>query len=367
MNDPLIQRFDSVLERVPEPSASAYLAWKTKMAAHVTDLLCLRQDLEEIIGVGNREVMALNHENHADYIGSVLEIKSGMDLVSTVTWVYRSYTSRGFSFEYFPIELNAWREAVARFLIHDDSETILEFYDLLLDSHPYFCAEARAAQDGRPDQGGGEARALEDRYIAALLEPNAARAINLAQQHISSLQDVRFWWEEVITPAMVEIGHLWEVGQISVGQEHLASSITQRVIALFYPLIVDRPRDRGPVILAATPGELHEIGARMAADLLEMNGWNVHYTGADTPWESLASLLQRFETNRLCLSVTLPTNLPRVKHVIAQIRNAISTEKLLILVGGQAFQSSPDLWKEVDASAYAADIDEANHLLGVSL
>ena len=90
----------------------------------------------------------------------------------------------------------------------------------------------------------------------------------------------------VIQPAMVRIGELWETGHITVADEHLASSLSERsLIRLFEELSANRARGicRGRVVLAAVQGQQHVLGLRMIADVLEGAGFAVYYLGADVP------------------------------------------------------------------------------------
>jgi len=48
-----------------------------------------------------------NHLNHARFMANVFRFNAYTLLVKTVIWVYRSYHSHGFSFDYFPVELAA--------------------------------------------------------------------------------------------------------------------------------------------------------------------------------------------------------------------------------------------------------------------
>src|SRR5688572_9210171 len=71
-------------------------------------------------------------------------------------------------------------------------------------------------------------------------------------------------YDEVIAVAMREIGRKWEVGELSVAQEHLATSISYGLIALVAELRrVEEQRTRGEVVLAAIEGERHVMGLRM--------------------------------------------------------------------------------------------------------
>ena len=75
--------------------------------------------------------------------------------------------------------------------------------------------------------------------------------------------------EELIAPALWLIGDLWQRGEITVADEHLATEITQRVLALEQEARRVRDQRKGYRVLLATPsGEHHVVALRMLAGLL---------------------------------------------------------------------------------------------------
>jgi methanogenic corrinoid protein MtbC1 len=200
---------------------------------------------------------------------------------------------------------------------------------------------------------GAELQTCAQQYLAALLKPDVQAAIQITSAHVKTPAQIETWWEHVIQPSMYAIGGLWARGKISVGQEHLATAITQRVMSVFYPLILELPRPKGPVVVTASPGEFHEIGPRIVADIFEVHGWDVYYTGANTPALSIVELIQSIEARFLCVSTTLAPSLPGVSALIAQVRAAKLSSQPKILVGGQAYMTAPDLWQQVGADYLA--------------
>ncbi|MCW3041448.1 MAG: hypothetical protein JWM31_3353, partial [Solirubrobacterales bacterium] len=69
-------------------------------------------------------------------------------------------------------------------------------------------------------------------------------------------------------------------------------------------------RSRERVVLAATQGEHHAVGLRMAADVLEGAGYDVHHLGADVPLDELLQACRRLAPAAVGLSVTMPANVP---------------------------------------------------------
>jgi methanogenic corrinoid protein MtbC1 len=113
--------------------------------------------------------------------------------------------------------------------------------------------------------------------------------------------------DELIAPALWLIGEMWERGEITIADEHLATEITLRVLALQHEArraVAERAHQR--LLLAAPAGERHVIGLRMAGDLLAEAGYRAHVLGADTPVDALADAVDRHKPAVVCLSATLP-------------------------------------------------------------
>jgi len=113
--------------------------------------------------------------------------------------------------------------------------------------------------------------------------------------------------DEIIAPALWLIGELWERGEISVADEHLATEISVRVLTLQREAertAAARPGHR--VMLAAPAGELHVVALRMISGLLRDSGYEVIMLGPDVPPEALAASAGRHEPDVICLSATMP-------------------------------------------------------------
>jgi DNA-binding transcriptional MerR regulator len=91
--------------------------------------------------------------------------------------------------------------------------------------------------------------------------------------------------QDLILPALREIGNEWERGALEVGQEHFASNLVrERMLALARLW----GRGGGPLaILACAPGERHDIGLIAFGLVLRSHGWRILFLGADTPLATL--------------------------------------------------------------------------------
>jgi MerR family transcriptional regulator, light-induced transcriptional regulator len=97
---------------------------------------------------------------------------------------------------------------------------------------------------------------------------------------------------KVLVPYLHDLGEGWERGEVSIAQEHFASSVLRgRLLGLA------RGWDRGlgpRVLLACAPGEQHDLGLICFGLALRERGWRIGYLGAETPIESVASAALAF-------------------------------------------------------------------------
>lgn len=204
--------------------------------------------------------------------------------------------------------------------------------------------------DTTPAQG---VERLLERYVELQLagERGAARA--LMRQDGLSVPEL---YRRVLQPAQYRIGELWQHNQIGVAREHLATGVTEAVMVELAASAARAPTRGTRVLVACVEGELHDIGARMVADLLELDGFAVRFLGADTPTNSLLDMLGEELPQMLILSATMPERLVALRAAVGRVRQAYGS-RLPIFVGGQILQ-----WAGDAAHALAVDLAAADAL-----
>lgn len=177
----------------------------------------------------------------------------------------------------------------------------------------------------------------QDQFLAAILEGDLATGLSVAQQARS--RGMPFVYEDLVGWALVEVGRLWQAGRISVADEHVATAVAQSVLASFYPSfpwVAAGPKG----IVACVESERHELGARMAADLLTCDGWDITYVGADVPLAPLVELVVRTHPVFVGLSFALAERLPSVRDTIARLRREAPDTRLLLGGRGAAIDAA---------------------------
>jgi methanogenic corrinoid protein MtbC1 len=162
---------------------------------------------------------------------------------------------------------------------------------------------------------------------------------------------------------MYEVGELWEHNRISVAREHLATSVTEFLLTLVYPRIFAAEHCGRSAVVACSANEYHQLGAKMVADIMELNGWDGHFLGANTPAKELLSLIEEKQPDLLVLSLSVYFNLPALLDSIAMVRQAFS--KLPVIVGGQAFRwGGRDSLTRFPGVTCLESIDQMEELIG---
>ncbi len=202
-------------------------------------------------------------------------------------------------------------------------------------------AVLRELRQHRPAARGEAAGAgldhYRDAYVGALLDRDARRARVVAEVAVESGVPIGDVYAEVFQPSLEHIGHLWAVDEINVAQEHFATATTQALLSTLAPALRSAPTEGRLAVVSGTPGELHVLGAQMAADLLERGGWEVLSLGASTPADDLVELVEMEQPDIVALSTSTVGRLPGVEDVLRRLGGV--DPRPFVVVGGPLFSA----------------------------
>ena len=346
------------LPAVSQAAASEYRDGISVMKQYVDDELAGNEEVLRLIGYNDLRLMYSNHRYHADFMSTVFRLNEYELLVRVVVWVYRSYRSRGFSYDYFPVELRTWQEAVGRTLTPRASAEINRTYQWMLDQHLSFVKLAESPEYRTLDFS-DNLQETGRTFLSLMLDNDPKSCLDLVVAYCHSPEELGDFYMDVVTPCLYEIGRLWEEGEISAAQEHLATAVVLRIMSVMYGNFVIGAAMKGRAVIMPSPHEQHEVGARMFSDLLEMDGWQVAFLGSQVNPDEVLNALHDIRPYMLGISVVMPFHIETAGQLIAKIRTDSTLQKIKIMVGGPAFTSAPDLWRVTGADGYCADSREA--------
>jgi MerR family transcriptional regulator, light-induced transcriptional regulator len=126
---------------------------------------------------------------------------------------------------------------------------------------------------------------------------------------------------EAVLPYLAALGDRWASGEVSVAQEHFASSlIRSRLLALA------RGWDAGAgprAVLACAPGEQHDLGLICFGLVLRARGWRIAFLGPDTPLESVKEAAQTLSADLAVISSTTRVHLAGAPELLAELATVV--------------------------------------------
>jgi methanogenic corrinoid protein MtbC1 len=177
---------------------------------------------------------------------------------------------------------------------------------------------------------------LRERYLRAQLTGNRREAVRLVvEDGLGRGAAIMELQEGVIQAAQDEIGRLWQQNQVTIAQEHMATAISHLTLAALFERAEPKPPLGKKLLLACVEGELHDLPARMAADFIDLEGFEVRYLGANVPHDSLVSMVRAEQPDVIGLSVTMAFNVPALRTAVERLRAAIDRP---IFIGGHALR-----------------------------
>ena len=191
---------------------------------------------------------------------------------------------------------------------------------------------ARAAAEAEAEMLVAVARQAVPRLDAAGLEAVLRRAI--FGLGVAAALD------HVVVPLLKSIGDGWARREITPAHEHLASAVVRRVLD---SILKDcAPEPSAPTFVVATPtGQVHELGALLAAASAAAEGWRVVYLGSDLPVQDIAQAARETRARAVGLSIVYTESGTGPEEDVARLADVLPAG-CRILVGGAAAESGLD-------------------------
>ena len=102
----LVESADKLIN-VSETSIKEYMEKTDLLVAMLNEIMLKREDIIKLIGGKNNiTIMKNNHHGHLCFISAILQVPDSVTLVDTLLWVFHTFLSRGFSPNYWEVQLS---------------------------------------------------------------------------------------------------------------------------------------------------------------------------------------------------------------------------------------------------------------------
>lgn len=153
--------------------------------------------------------------------------------------------------------------------------------------------------------------------------------------------------EHVIAPVAQTLGELWRDGTITAAHEHFASAAIRGFLShAARPFAL--PANAPNVIVTTPAGQLHELGAVMAAAAAADMGWRVTYLGTSLPAAEIAGSAMQNKSRAVALSIVYPTDDEFLPAELKNLREYLPGE-ISIIVGGRAAPAYAQTLRQIGA------------------
>jgi MerR family transcriptional regulator, light-induced transcriptional regulator len=173
-------------------------------------------------------------------------------------------------------------------------------------------------------------------YFNSLIQGDKQKCAAIFDEVLDRNVPVEKIYSDLFQRSLYQVGEYWEMNKISVATEHMATAITENLMIRLQPQLFSTERTGQKAVIACVANEHHQVGAKMVADIFEMNGWDGYFIGSNTPTTELIRFIEGKKPDLLGLSLSIYYNLPELKNTVAKIRQDFPD--LPVLVGGQAFR-----------------------------
>ena len=165
-----------------------------------------------------------------------------------------------------------------------------------------------------------------------------ATALLLEAHMLGAELDLIF--DTVVAPSLHRVGDLWYGEEMSVADEHLATSMATRAVESLAASTRRTGAKAGAAVCCAAEEEMHALPVLCAQAVLEGAGWDVRNLGGHTPFFALAEYVEKQRPSLVCVSATLQRELEHNARDYAQLVAAARACDARIVLGGEGFRDA---------------------------
>jgi methanogenic corrinoid protein MtbC1 len=334
--------------------AQRLLSVKQSVSKAVSDqFFLIHPEWETRYGDRGRQFCTADACFHIEFLAGAIQASSPEAFADYARWTARVLGARGIDARSLEENFAQIEEHLSPVLSQADRKAVSTF----LKSGRQACSSrAAASQTQSPDD---PYRLTERAFLRAILGGQRQAALGIVEEALRNGASHVDIYVDVITESLRRVGSLWEQNKISAAQEHMATAISQYVIAMIYPRLVPASPSRGSLVVTGVSGEQHEIGANLVADALEENGWAVRFLGTNLPHSIILSTIEEVAAEVLCISTKLVANLPSAADLIRIVRRKREVKDLRIMVGGAAYRIAPKFVEEFESVEAITNLRQA--------
>ncbi|MCS7141077.1 MAG: cobalamin-dependent protein [Candidatus Nitrosocaldus sp.] len=144
------------------------------------------------------------------------------------------------------------------------------------------------------------------------------------------------FYEQIIIPALNEVGQLWLRNELGIAMEHVCSNTTLGLIQMIeeFNSLTNGESRKGDVLICTPYGDLHSIPCKMVESILLGKGYRVHNIAPSTPKETVLRYMEEVGANTVIVSVTLSSRAKAAERLVQELMSRYG-DRVTVVVGGR--------------------------------
>ncbi|MCS6768124.1 MAG: cobalamin-dependent protein [Candidatus Nitrosocaldus sp.] len=144
------------------------------------------------------------------------------------------------------------------------------------------------------------------------------------------------FYEQIIIPALNEVGQLWLRNELGIAMEHVCSNTTLGLIQMIeeFNSLTNGESRKGDVLICTPYGDLHSIPCKMVESILLGKGYRVHNIAPSTPKETVLRYMEEVGANTVIVSVTLSSRAKAAERLVQELMSRYG-DRVMVVVGGR--------------------------------
>ena len=171
-------------------------------------------------------------------------------------------------------------------------------------------------------------------YFNGLLEGDKNRCRKIVDTLLDEGTGIIEIYTDLFQKALYHVGKMWDQSKLSIGDEHMGTQITEEMLYYCSSRIVPVKQVNKKALISCVNKEYHKLGARMAADVFVLNGWETYFLGASTPTKEILRYVEAKKPDIVGISFSFYINIMKLIDVVREIKNKFPSQK--IMLGGRA-------------------------------
>lgn len=203
---------------------------------------------------------------------------------------------------------------------------------------------------------------LSKELLNAMINADRAAAASLIEQALADGIEPQQVIADILDPAIVQLGRMWEEATMSLAQNFVASKIAEDTLLRCIPDKADAASTKGAVVIGNIEDDFHSLGRKTVSLFLEAAGWDVHDLGNDVPAEELIAKALEVGACVVGVSAMMQTTALNIRKLRQLIDERGLAGRIKLAVGGAVFNWRPELVAEVGGDGTCHNAVSADEL-----